>query len=1099
MLSRKLAAALLAGLALVIVQSTASATLHEYIEDFFTRDHCDENNTTADWDTLAGEIRLFPFEPAIVGSLNTSGTAYDVVLAGDHAYVADGYYGLIVMDISDPSVPTLAGDYNTTGQARGVTVEGDYAYVAGDVSGLQIIDITDPANPSQTGACDTPGTAYAVAVAGNHAYVADKDFGLQVVDISNPASPSIVGNYDTSGFAYDVEIAGDHAYVADQNSDLQVIDITDPTNPTLAGHWNMIGAAYGLAIDGDHAFIAHSTHGLRVVDISDPTNPSTLGTCDTPGTASAVWIEGDWAYVADRDGGLQVIDISDPTGPTVVTACATPGQALAVALAGEYAYVAENDVTGSPSGLRVIRIATATSPSIYGGCYPGGIDYFDVAVAGDCVYALQTSYLWAFDISDPGSPTELGSFHSAANLSGMDIAGDCAYVAASSSGLLVIDISDPSNLVLRGSSDEPSLAADVSVSGDYAYVADYSGAALQVIDINDPANPTLAGSCSVPGQPRDLKVVGKHAYVAARGSGLQVIDISNPTTPTGVGSYSTPGAANGLAVQGDRAYVGCYDTGLTVLDISDPTNPTEIGSCDLPGSSIYGVSVSGDWVFAADSFHGLRAIDVEDPTNPIPWGSCELAWPSAVAVAGDHAFIAWFLGLEVATVRGRTYDGDLNVARSSPVVFLMPNADIARVRLTSTQTDLVKWSVMPNLYYPDLAVPVTPGGDWVRTVAPDNEIFWPCWESAHYYAGGGVNPACSWLKLEFMDEYPSIEAVTDIPDDQGGRVRIELMRSSLDFADEPDHPTAQYTVMRLVDGLNLRGIVGGEVGDREADGVTELFGSRVQERNGRLLVEGPVSGGRDDFPPGTWEILGSFGALQQQTYLYEATTLADDTETFFCVVAQTTTPSIWYVSNLVSGVSMDNIAPGVPTGLAVAYLPGSGNELTWDLCPDEDFQYFNVYRSAEPDFTPSPGNLVHSTAETGWVDAAGTGGHYYRITALDHAGNESDPSSPETATGVDEPSFPARFALYQSAPNPLRSGTVIAYDVPRGGGEVSLAVYDVAGRRVRALVEGIQRPGAHNVSWDGRDERGIDVASGVYYCRLNAPGCERTIKITVLR
>jgi hypothetical protein len=278
----------------------------------------------------------------------------------------------------------------------------------------------------------------------------------------------------------------------------------------------------------------------------------------------------------------------------------------------------------------------------------------------------------------------------------------------------------------------------------------------------------------------------------------------------------------------------------------------------------------------------------------------------------------------------------------------------------------------------------------------------------------------------------------------------------------------------------------------------------LMEWRGRIYVRG--ESGRDvgDLPPGVWEVLGSFGAFQQESYLYEATTLADSTGAgvpyaVFCVLAQTTTPSVWYASPPDSGYSVDNIAPSVPGGFAVEYLTGSGNALVWDTCPDEDFQYFRVYRGDSEEFEPSPETLVHMTIDVSWLDPDGTGWDHYKVTALDRAGNESDAASPESITGVDEPEVPARFALYRNVPNPFRSGTMIAYDVPAEGGEVELAIYDVAGRCVRTLVGGPQTAGRKSISWDGRDDGGRAVGSGVYYCRLKAPGFEERIKITLLR
>ncbi|MDP6796866.1 MAG: hypothetical protein QGG33_03490, partial [Candidatus Krumholzibacteria bacterium] len=75
----------------------------------------------------------------------------------------------------------MEGSVDTPGTARSVAVSGNYAYVADGYSGLQIVDVSDPAAPLIIGSVDTPDTAFGVAVAGNYAYVADRYSGLQIV------------------------------------------------------------------------------------------------------------------------------------------------------------------------------------------------------------------------------------------------------------------------------------------------------------------------------------------------------------------------------------------------------------------------------------------------------------------------------------------------------------------------------------------------------------------------------------------------------------------------------------------------------------------------------------------------------------------------------------------------------------------------------------------------------------------------------------------------------------------------------------------------------------------------------------------------------
>ena len=71
-------------------------------------------------------------------------------------------------------------------------------------------------------------------------------------------------------------------------------------------------------------------------------------------------------------------------------------------------------------------------------------------------------------------------------------------------------------------------------------------------------------------------------------------------------------------------------------------------------------------------------------------------------------------------------------------------------------------------------------------------------------------------------------------------------------------------------------------------------------------------------------------------------------------------------------------------------------------------------------------------------------------------------------------------------PNPFNPRTRISYTVPAAAVQepVRLDVYDVAGRLVRVLVNGVQEPGVHQVEWDGADASGVPVASGVYLYRL---------------
>jgi hypothetical protein len=105
----------------------------------------------------------------------------------------------------------------------------------------------------------------------------------------------------------------------------------------------------------------------------------------------------------------------------------------------------------------------------------------------------------------------------------------------------------------------------------------------------------------------------------------------------------------------------------------------------------------------------------------------------------------------------------------------------------------------------------------------------------------------------------------------------------------------------------------------------------------------------------------------------------------------------------------------------------------------------------------------------------------------------SDAGVPDGDQGGEAP-----IALHQNHPNPFTLSTTIAFTLRRPG-HVTLAVYNIQGRRIRTLVDEGATEGDHTVSWDGTDELGVDVAAGVYMYRLVHEDHEETRKMILVR
>jgi hypothetical protein len=104
--------------------------------------------------------------------------------------------------------------------------------------------------------------------------------------------------------------------------------------------------------------------------------------------------------------------------------------------------------------------------------------------------------------------------------------------------------------------------------------------------------------------------------------------------------------------------------------------------------------------------------------------------------------------------------------------------------------------------------------------------------------------------------------------------------------------------------------------------------------------------------------------------------------------------------------------------------------------------------------------------------------------------------------GIEEIELPSTrpelTGLYQNTPNPFKDKTEIRYTLQERA-SVTLGVFDISGQRIKSLVNGFMDNGVYSVIWDGKDERGIPVSSGIYFYRLTAGELKITNKLIYLK
>ena len=142
------------------------------------------------------------------------------------------------------------------------------------------------------------------------------------------------------------------------------------------------------------------------------------------------------------------------------------------------------------------------------------------------------------------------------------------------------------------------------------------------------------------------------------------------------------------------------------------------------------------------------------------------------------------------------------------------------------------------------------------------------------------------------------------------------------------------------------------------------------------------------------------------------------------------------------------------------------------------------------------GLVVGQNAAPALADLDGDGDLDLAVGNYSGTFNYFENIDPLTATpDRPQPAAPLRLA---AAPNPFNPATRIEYDLPTAA-SVTLAVFDVMGRRVRTLTDGFAAAGSHRAVWTGLDAAGAPVGAGVYFLKLSAGQSQRTIKLVLLK
>ncbi|MBO8152134.1 MAG: carboxypeptidase regulatory-like domain-containing protein [Candidatus Marinimicrobia bacterium] len=393
------------------------------------------------------------------------------------------------------------------------------------------------------------------------------------------------------------------------------------------------------------------------------------------------------------------------------------------------------------------------------------------------------------------------------------------------------------------------------------------------------------------------------------------------------------------------------------------------------------------------------------------------------------------------TVRGMVYDNDTGNGIPEALVTV---TDLATGMILPTITD-------PNGYY---EIPLKNGYYIITAVARG---YFPSEPDTFQIADSDVTIDIGLTPREWAEIIPPrIIAVEDVPHDQGRWVRLTFFGGS-----NHGEPFGGWSIWRLRTFEPTEHITDPYLYSMDFIDFIPFHGDTVYSVVVPTLID---SNAYTSESGNYWSTFIVSGHLSWDMYW-------------------------WFDSRPASGYSVDNIIPHVPANPSLS-VSSEGITITWDPVPDEDLAFYAVFKSTtsgsytdNPAYMTTEGFVTDTEVESGQT-------YYYTIVAVDANGNVSDPSEEVnvTYTSIEkENPIPEKFALYDNFPNPFNPTTQIKFDMPEQG-FVILNIYDLTGKLIKTLVSERKNPGTYIAIWDGTNNKGQKIPSGIYIYKLDIKG-----------
>ncbi len=665
-----------------------------------------------------------------------------------------------------------------------------------------------------------------------------------------------------------------------------------------------------------------------------------------------------------------------------------------------------------------------------------------IHISGNIAYSVNGFFgeSQIIDISEPNNPQVLSSFEIPHEAHDIVVIDTLAYIAACTAGLMIFNVADPEIPVLFGSIDTPGYAMGLDISNDFAYIT-LAGNGFQVIDVQDPENPVLLGSCDTPAFAFKVTVRDSLAYVSDLSSGLQIINVADPLDPFIISGYDTQSKVYNAKIIDTIAYLADWINGLTILDISDPYDPQFISNYNTSGK-VTDIYISGTNAYLADGRYGLHTVDISDLGSPFFVGFYDSPGiTNSVVIDGDLAYLA---------------EQDLQVIDISD-----PEDQILIGHLASTES-LEKMVISDNILFStkdlniiDLDNPYDPflisslGIPGPSNIAISGNVVYSV-----YYS--------DFLVIDVNDlENPDILTNFETP---GSSNDIQISDNIAYIADgnsglsvidigQPQNPSLLGTcdTPGYADCIALQGNYA-FIGDQE-------MGLQIIDI---IDLENPVL--LNNYEGAVYRVIvsGSNIFLQKSTGEIRIVDIGDPENPYLVSTIQSPNDHSFLKSDLLIHEDM------------LIFADNNWNEIF----------FYDISNPSYPEFISSyRWNRIILDMKI-YEQYLVTTNNDYGLSILDL----------EDITFLNDENIISLDNQLSNFPNPFRASTTISFNVTQTSGFVTLNIYNIKGQKVKTF-DCLECSDAftaastrlkHSITWDGKNESGKPVSSGIYFINLRS-------------